>query len=149
MVLLKDSVTSETNDKWVSRIGQALRNLDDRSALNRSPLARLSYVERLARECHSRRILPRGLALREVLVECIENVVNDLSKEPALARACRYLVLMKQGLSCQQISSELGLSREHVSRVYRLKALELVTAEFLSTVKSTSAGASRLRKDNS
>jgi len=149
MVLLKDSVTSETNDKWVSRIGQALRNLDDRSALNRSPLARLSYVERLARERHSRRILPRGLALREVLVECIESVVNDLSKEAALARACRYLVLLKQGLSCQQISSELGLSREHVSRVYRLKALELVTAEFLSTVKSTSAGASRLRKDNS
>jgi hypothetical protein len=30
----------------------------------------------------------------------------------------------------------LGLSREHVSRVYRSKALELVTEQFLSVTKS-------------
>jgi len=148
MVLLKEPSIKETNDQWVSRVGHALRNLDDRSALNRSPLARLTYVERLARERYSIHILPRGLALRAVLVECIEKVVNDLSKEPGLSRACRYLTLLKQGLSCRQISAELGLSREHVSRVYRLKALELVTAEFQSMVKSTTAGANRFKPSN-
>ena len=147
-VLQKESSTKETNDQWVIRVGYALRNLDDRSVLNRSPLARLTYVDRLARERYSNHILPRGLALREVLVECVGRVVNELSKEPGLSRACRYLALLKQGLSCRQISSELGLSREHVSRVYRLKALELVTTEFLSTVKSTSPGSSRLKPSN-
>jgi hypothetical protein len=148
MVLLKESSTKETNDQWVSRVGHALRNLDDRSALNRSPLARLSYVERLAKERYSSHVLPRGLALRTVLVACIDKVMNDLSSEPALSRACRYLALLKQGLSCRQISAELGLSREHVSRVYRLKAFELVTSVFLSTVKSTLAGASRSKPGN-
>jgi len=111
MVLQKESSTKETNDQWVSRVGHALRNLDDRSVLNRSPLARLSYVERLAKEHYNSHVLPRGLALRTVLVACIERVINDLSKEPALSRACRYLALLKQGLSCRQISAELGLSR--------------------------------------
>jgi hypothetical protein len=147
IVLLKEPSIKETNVQWVNRVGHALRNLDDRSELNRSPLARLSYVEKLARERYSIHILPRGLALRAVLVDCIEKVVNDLSKEPGLARACRYLALLKQGLSCRQISEELGLSREHVSRVYRLKALELVTTEFHSVVKSNSAS-SRLRPNN-
>ena len=148
MVLLKESSTKETNDQWVSRVGHALRNLDDRSALNRSPLARLSYVERLAKERYSSHVLPRGLALRTVLVACIDKVTNDLSTEPALSRACRYLALLKQGLSCRQISTELGLSREHVSRVYRLKAFELVTTVFLSVIKSTSTGASHSKSGN-
>jgi len=46
-----------------------------------------------------------------------------------------YLDLLVKGLSCQEISKQLGLSREHVSRVYRKKAVELVTEEFLSVVK--------------
>lgn len=138
MVLQKESSIKETNDQWINRVGHALRNLDDRSVLNRSSLARLSYVEKLARERYSSHILPKGLALREVLVECIDKVVNDLSKDTGLSRACRYLTLLKQGLSCQQISSELGLSREHVSRVYRPRALDLVTSAFLSVIKSHS-----------
>jgi hypothetical protein len=148
MVLQKEFSTEEKSDQWVNRVGHALRNLDDRSALNRSPLARLSYVERLAKERYSSHVLPRGLALRTVLVACIEKVVNDLSSEPALARTCRYLSLLKQGLNCRQISAELGLSREHVSRVYRLKAFELVTTVFLSVIKPTSAGASRSKPGN-
>ena len=78
-----------------------------------------------------------GLALREVLVSCVDNVVDDLDGEPSLSRECRYLTMLKNGLNTRQISGELGLSREHVSRVYRRRALELVTIEFLSVVKST------------
>ena len=132
MALQKDR---ETNSQWESRVNHALRNLDDRSVLNRSPLARLTYVEKLARERYSSHILPRGLALREVLAGCIERVVNDVAEERGLSRACQYLVGLKQGLSCKQISSGMGLCREHVSRVYRPRALELVTNEFLSIVK--------------
>jgi CRP-like cAMP-binding protein len=132
---LEHTINGETNRKWVSRIGHALRNLDDRSVLNRSPLVRITCVERIARERYGNHILPKGLALREVLVECVEKVVNDLSDEPALSRVCRYLVLLKKGLSCKQISAELGLSREHVSRIYRRRALEIVATEFISTVK--------------
>lgn len=126
----------EAFDIWVNRIGYALCHLDDRSKLNRSPLARLAYVERLAKEQYEGRLLPRGLALRELMLACIDDVVRDVGKEPALLRVCQYLHLRATGYRCQQISDEMGLSREHVSRVYRRKALELLTEQFLSTVNS-------------
>lgn len=112
MVLQKESSIKETNDQWINRVSHALRNLDDRSVLNRSLLACLSYVEKLVKERYSSHILPKGLALREILVECIDKVVNELSEYAGLLRACGYLTLLKQGLSYQQISSELGVSRQ-------------------------------------
>ena len=118
------------------RIGYVLRNINDRSTLNCSSLARLAYVERLARERYNGHLLPRGLALRELLTTCVEKISRDLGSNPALYRECQYLVLLKDGLSCQQISNELGLSREHVSRIYRKKALELLAEEFLSTIRN-------------
>lgn len=124
-------------DEWQKRVGQALRNLGDRSALNRSPLVRLAYVEKLAAERYNGRLLPRGLALHDLLLTCVKKVSVELADEPGLTRACKYLQLLIQGLSCQEISRQLGLSREHVSRVCRRKALELVTEEFLSTVRNS------------
>ena len=123
-------------DIWERRVDHALRNLGDRSILNRSPLAKLTYIERLAIEQYKGHLLPRGLALHDLLLSCIKKISKEVSSEPGLTRACNYLELLVEGLSCTEISKQLGLSREHVSRVYRKKAVELVTEEFLSTVKN-------------
>ena len=95
-----------------------------------------SRTERLAREQYNSRLLPRGLALHDVLLTCVEKVLEEVGSEPGLARACNYLELFTEGLTCQEISKQLGLSREHVCRVYRRKAVELVTEAFLSTIKN-------------
>jgi len=121
-------------DVWQQRVEHALRHLGDRSLLNRSPLARLSYIESLSAERYSGHLLPRGLALHDMLITCVERVSNELSNEPGLAKACIYLKLVTNGATCREISKQLGLSREHISRVYRKKAIELVTEEFLSMV---------------
>jgi hypothetical protein len=123
-------------DVWQQRVEHALRHLGDRSLLNRSPLARLSYIESLSAERYSGHLLPRGLALHDILISCVERVSNELSNEPGLAKACTYLKLLTNGATCREISKQLGLSREHISRVYRKKAIELVTEEFLATVNS-------------
>lgn len=122
--------------EWQQRVGHALKSLGDRSELNRSPLAKLGYIERLANERYNGRLLPRGLALHDTLLACVKKISAELGSEPRLARKCQYLELLVQGLSCLEISKQLGLSREHVSRVYRRKGLELVTEEFLSTVRN-------------
>jgi DNA-binding NarL/FixJ family response regulator len=127
---------SATFHEWEQRVDHALRNLGDRSVLNRSPLARLAYIEKLASEQYNGHLLPRGLALHDILLACVEKISTELGNEPGLARACSYLDLLTKGLSCQQISRQLGLSREHVSRVYRRKAIELVTEEFLFTIRN-------------
>ncbi|OGN91991.1 MAG: hypothetical protein A2Z75_05340 [Chloroflexi bacterium RBG_13_50_10] len=59
-----------------------------------------------------------------------------MNSEPGLAKACAYLKLVTNGAGYREISKHLGLSREHISRVYRKKAIELVTEEFLSVVRN-------------
>jgi hypothetical protein len=90
----------------------------------------------LSTEKYSGRLLPRGLALHDILTTCVERVSSELSNEPGLARACSYLRLVTAGANGREISEELGLSREHISRVYRKQAIELVTEEFLSMVNN-------------
>jgi len=76
---------------------------------------RTEIADYLGVPIESGHLLPRGLALREILITCVERIASDLGGDRGLSRACQYLVLLKEGLSCQEISNELGLSREHVS----------------------------------
>jgi len=121
--------SSESLDRWVERVAFALRHLEDRSKLNGSPLARLAYVERLAKEEYAGRLLPRGLALRQLVLACVDDVVKEVGEEPGLSRACQYLTLRASGLSCKQVSRKMNLSREHVSRLYRRRALALLAEQ--------------------
>lgn len=130
------ATSGETFDLWIGKVAYALNNLDDRSMLNHSPLANLEYVKRMASVRYGSHLLPRGLALREILLECVDKVVSEVGNEPGLSKACQYLQLLTQGLTRRQISSQIGLSREHTSRVYRKKALELLTEEFLAMVRN-------------
>jgi len=130
------AISQEPPEIWLKRIGYALRCLNDRSKINQSPLARLAYVERLAKDKYQGRILPRGLALSQLLLACIDHVVSDVGNEPGLSKACQYLQLLAAGASCREISVKMGLSREHISRVYRKKAVELVTESFIPIVKN-------------
>lgn len=124
-----------TSNSWGERVENALRNIGDRSLLNRDTLARSSYIEHLAAEKYQGRLLPRGLALHDVLLDCVERVSAELSEEPGLARACAYLRLAVQGVTCREISHQLGLSREHVSRTVHKKALEILAEEFLAVTR--------------
>jgi hypothetical protein len=119
---------------WRARIWHALRHLDDRSILNQSPLARLSYIQRLAESQFQGNALVRGLALKHVLITCVDKIIAELNSEPGLRRTCEFLQLIKQGTSVTTASKSLGLSREHVTRTYKKKAVELVAQEFLATV---------------
>jgi CRP-like cAMP-binding protein len=118
---------------WTSRVDHGLRNLGDRAILNRSPLAKVTYVQKYAAEKCQGHLLPRGLAVRDILISCVDRISTELGDDPALARPCAYLKMLVQGLSRTEISRQLGLSREHVSRQIRKRALELVTEEFLAT----------------
>ena len=123
------------SDARFSKISHALRNLDDRIALNRNPLSRLAYVREVAEGHCKGSIYPRGLALRKIIISCIDRIVIDLGDEPKFHKPCKYLALMEEGMTCRQISKELGISREHVSRVYRRRAIELLVEEFYNVIK--------------
>ena len=123
-------------EQWIARLNHALRNMADRGELNRNPLSRLRYVERVAEERFRGQILPHGLALRWVILTCVGRISEQVGNETGLAKACTYLQLRCDGLSCEQIGRELGCSREHGSRYHRRKALDLLAREFMSAMKN-------------
>ena len=122
--------------RWERRLDVALKSINDRSALNRNSLADLAFIGKLALESYGGHVFPRGLALHDTLLTCIEKISSELGNEAGLTRACTYLQLIAEGLSCKEISRQLGLSREHTSRVYRRKALALLIEEFKSTISN-------------
>lgn len=63
--------------QWEKRVDQALTNLGDRSVLNRSSLARLTYIERLVEDKCRGHILPRGLVLHDVLIDCVNRYLKS------------------------------------------------------------------------
>ena len=125
-----------TTIRWEGRLDLALKGINDRSALNRNALSDIAYIGKLASESYSGHVFPRGLALHDTLLTCIEKISLELGDEIGLTRACTYLRLIVQGLSCKEIARQLGLSREHTSRVYRRKALEVLAEEFFNMVKN-------------
>ena len=134
----ENAISSEHTDTlevWHQRIWHALRHLDDRSILNQSPLARLVYVQRVADYKFKGNALVKGLALKYVLLSCVDRLIAELSEEPSLSRSCEFLKLIKQGQNITAISKKLNLSREHVTRFYKRKAVDLVTQEFLRVIK--------------
>ena len=134
----KDNMSSRdegVSQQWIGRLGKALEHLDDRSLLNANPLARLQYIERLAGEKYRGQILPRGLALRRVVLDCVDQVCIQLADESGLAKPCEYLRLRAAGHSCEDISARLQLSREHVSRAIRPKALHLLAQAFITLTR--------------
>jgi hypothetical protein len=123
-------------EQWIARLNHALKNMADRGELNRNPLSRLRYVQRVAEERFRGQILPHGAALRWIILFCVERICEQLGNEAGMAKACTYLKLRCDGLSCEQIGRELGCSREHGSRYHRRKALDLLAREFMSTIKN-------------
>lgn len=116
---------------WEARVAYAAKRLHDPIALNASPLTRLRGVERYADSHYKKRICAKGFALRDLLRSSIDSVVEETADEKGLLRVHQFLTLFRQGVTVIEISRQLGLSREHVSRVYKKEALHLVTVKFL------------------
>jgi hypothetical protein len=75
------------------------------------------------------------LGLRVVLVDCIDRIIEQGKSEPGLHNTCEFLRLVKEGMSLAAIGKTLGVSREHATRFYKKKAVELLTKVFLSTIR--------------
>jgi len=126
----------DSREELQRRVGYAICYLNDLSKLNQSSLSRLVYVDQLAKNKYHGCILPRGRALRQLLITSIDQVTEEVGQEPSLRKACEYLQLRADGHSCQEISTKMALSREHISRHHRLIAFRLAAEAFLYQVEN-------------
>ena len=100
--------------QWARLVDECLRHLDDPVRLRQSPLASLAGVGAYARRQHP--LNPHGevLALQELLCQAVEVSL------PALPpRKREFLDRYARGETISAIARAMGMSRSHLSRVYR------------------------------
>lgn len=121
------------------RIDHALRHIDDRVELNRNPLVRLPVIQDLAHARYANCVHPCAVALRHIVRRAVDETLADLQEEPGLGRLRQFLHLYASGSSVKNASAELGLSREHCSRVLKKQVVLFVAEKFSYLVRSKSA----------
>ena len=96
-------------------MGAAVLHLGDRAALECNILAQLNAVRRLADERYPGKIWRRGLCLRELIQEAIDETIEDADGED-LDRIRLVLARAASGATLSEIARELGIRRESLSR---------------------------------
>ena len=118
-------------DEWQSRARYVLRHLDDPIALQRSPLCRLVALERLARTRYPDGIVPRGRALHDLTMECLQEIETELNGHAGVAKLKAFVALTHQGMRVTDASRDLGISPEYASRALKRTLVEVLTEKLL------------------
>jgi hypothetical protein len=127
----------KSEEEVLQQVASAVKNLQELEFLEDSPLVRLPAVRRLAETTYLRTMFPAAFALRLILLESVNQMVDDLGEMPNYQRELGFLQGFIRGKSVAEISRGLGLSREHVARTIQPRALNLVARVFLARANET------------
>jgi hypothetical protein len=105
-----------------------LHNLD---WLQESSLANLPSVHE---RTHRHNFMPEAQALRELLIEAAQQVIQDITKIPGMESETAFLKGYLAGKKVSEIAKELGVTREWCSRGYRKEAFRLAGMQFVRLV---------------
>lgn len=119
-------------EEWTRLVDTCLRDLDRPMRLGRSPLVKLPGVLRFAKRRHPNNPHARVLALQELLMRAV-----DVSLPALSPRERRFLERYASGRSIAAIGREMGMSRSHLSSVYRPTVGEAVAVALRSLVDAT------------
>jgi hypothetical protein len=106
-------------------VGSAILNLQDRASLEFNVLAQLSAVRRLADERYAGKVWRRGLCLRDLITEAIDETV-EASDGDDLATLRLVVGRAAEGHSLTAIAADLGIRRESLSRGLWARATGLI-----------------------
>ena len=122
----------KSGQEVIRNVGSALKNLQEVEFLEQSSLGRLPAVRQLAETKYRQASFATALALRQLLLQAVRAVMQELGEIPRYQREIEFLQRYIAGDSVAEISRGLGLCREHVSRTIRPRALGLVAKVFLA-----------------
>ena len=118
--------------EWTRLVDTCLKDLDHPMRLRRSPLVKLPGVARFAERRHPANPHGRVLALQELVMRAV-----DVSLPALSPRERRFLERYASGRSIAAIGREMGMSRSHLSSVYRPTVGEAVAVALRRLVDAT------------
>ena len=120
-----------SKDEWRLRARYVLRHLDDPITLQRSPLSRLVALEKLAKAKYSENTIPRGLALREVVLDSLREIESELDGCAGVAKLKAFVALTRQGVGVAKASRTLGITPEYGCRALKRTLVELLAEKLM------------------
>ena len=124
-----------STQEWEHIVASAMRQARDLFELESSPLAEEDCVRVLARARYPTRILGTGLAIRDLLAHAAETIAQDCGDR----RFGRFCALYAVGTPIADIAGALGMSRAHLSKYWRPKAVKLITAQLRAELQERAA----------
>lgn len=122
-------------EEWHLRARYVLRHLDDPIALKKSPLCRLSALERLAKAKYLGSVVPRGRALHDLLQECLLEIETELDGHSGVARLKSFVYYTRHGQGLTKASRSVGVTPEHASRALKKYLIKLLTEKLLINLR--------------
>ncbi len=120
-----------SREEWHERARFVLRHLDDPITLQRSPLCRLAALENLAKTKYSSSIVPRGRALHELAMTCLQEIENELNGHAGVTKLKQFTSLTRQGKGVTEAGKMLGISPEHTSRYFKRNLVRLLAEKLI------------------
>jgi hypothetical protein len=123
---MKSTRGRRSGEEWLAEIRKVWRYINEEDKLGESWLSRLPQVQDLAESKHSGRLVGRGLALQELLMEAITE-----ARKCTTDKKIQEILLKYPSVKMKDIAGNFGLkSREHFSRLYGRKAAVLIVRAF-------------------
>ena len=113
------------------RARYVLRHLDDPIDLQRSPLCRLVALERLAKARYPNGIVARGRTLRDLALECLQEIEEELDGHTGVSKLKSFITLTRQGMGVTKASRSLGITPEYGSRTFKRELVELLAEKLI------------------
>lgn len=125
---------------------RVIRHLGDPFELDESRLTHLKEIEALARTGYQDATFGKGEALKEIISVCMDRIAKTEETGGLLSRCCRLLREIAGGSTLLEVSRELDLSREYVSREIRPRAIRMLVREFTAELQRQVLSCSHSRK---
>jgi hypothetical protein len=115
---------SETEGRL--RISHLLRHLHDPIELQRSSLSSTKCVQTIAETRYPNGVIARGRALNDLLLECLQELENELDGHPRVMKLKTFITLTRHGKGVTEASKAIGVTPEYASRHLKRITIELL-----------------------
>ena len=116
-------------------VWHALKCLDDIYELECSRLTHIKTVQVLAESRYGQSAFAKGEVIAETLASCITRLSGKAGIAGQFPRVAYLIAGVARGSTLSQVSRQLQLTREHVTRKYRPKAMKILAKEFVTELE--------------
>jgi hypothetical protein len=118
-------------EQWQARARYALRHLDDPIALQKSPLCRLTALERMAKAKYPNSVVSHGRTLNDIVHICLKEIEEELHNHNKVAKLKSFIELTRQGKGVAESSRLLGITPEYASRSLKRSLVQLLAEKLI------------------